>query len=132
MHAFLSIFPPRRGYKFYDESMAKIFAVPRFYETRNRSPEPEDFGFPKGEARMNANNVSRRNVSRSCACTTNMENDGAPNRWKKKKKKGGSKSWQGCQKFDFLRGLKYLEDIISVFEVEILHLKCWYNFFNIW
>lgn len=65
--------------------MAKIFAVPRFYETRNRSPEPEDFGpcrggFSKGEARMNANNVSRRNVSRSCACTTNIENDGAPNR----------------------------------------------------
>lgn len=38
-------------------------------------------------------------------------------------KKRGSKSWEACQKFDFLRGLKYLEDIVSVFTVEILHLK---------
>lgn len=69
--------------------------------------------------RMNANNAYLEGILRSCACTTNTEDDGAPNRWKKR----GSKSWEACQKFDFLRGLKYLEDIVSVFAVEILHLK---------
>lgn len=32
------------GIKYYDERVAKIFAVSRFYKSRNRSLEPEDFG----------------------------------------------------------------------------------------
>lgn len=105
------------GIKYYDERVAKIFAVSRFYKSRNRSLEPEDFGrgwILKEEAeRTNKEFYGRVRVPTS-RCSTKLL---------KKKKKGGSKSWEACQKFDFPRGLKYLEDIVSVFvSVEILHL----------
>lgn len=105
------------GIKYYDERVAKIFAVSRFYKSRNRSLEPEDFGrgwILKEEAeRTNKEFYGRVRVPTSRCSTKSL----------KKKKKGGSKSWEACQKFDFPRGLKYLEDIVSVFvSVEILHL----------
>lgn len=103
------------GIKYYDERVAKIFAVSRFYKSRNRSLEPEDFGrgwILKEEAeRTNKEFYGCVRVPTSRCSTKSL-----------KKKKGGSKSWEACQKFDFPRGLKYLEDIVSVFvSVEILH-----------